>query len=131
MEKDITSIIKKKFVEFRNYRHVRLNEAWEIQQDEWIAYFADPQRSEILTRYRGVSLLRRHNAVLPWSIDNLEIGDKALRTYTTRRRLPKAPMAVELLEDAFRAKLQVEAPLQHRFLTKTEWIAELKENHSD
>lgn len=125
MEKEITAQIKKKFVEFRNYRSNRQGEPWEITQAEWVEFFTSSvERTDIVVKPRGVSKLFRHDEALPWTINNLGIADKNIRKGTHHQHgiVREADLT---LSEAFDSLGIKECSDSRRTLTRKQWIAEL------
>ncbi|QRM54713.1 hypothetical protein [Sinorhizobium sp. BG8] len=127
MEKDITDKIRKKFLEFRNYRHKRLGEPWELTLSEWVEFFTQSdERALTIMRSRGVGRLYRRNERLPWQLDNLAIADKAVRK-EGRCYLDIQREADATLSEAF-DRFAIEEPSDStRTLTPKQWLAELRE----
>lgn len=131
MEKEITVQIKKKFVEFRNYRSNRQGEPWVITQSEWVEFFtSSPERAEVVLKPRGVSRIYRHDETLPWSIDNLGIADKQIRK-GTHHQFGIEREADATLTKAFDRFAIEETRDTTRTLTRKQWIAELNELKSN
>lgn len=126
MEKAILDKIKKKFLEFRNYRSARLGDPWELTQDEWVEIFgASNERADIILRPRGVTRLFRQDEALPWSVDNLGIADQQIRKNS--RNIAAERDADETLTKAFDRFAVNDISTPSRTLTSKQWIAELRD----
>ncbi|MCY1741462.1 hypothetical protein [Ensifer sp. SL37] len=127
MEKDITDRIKKKFLEYRNYRSSRQGDPWEITQAEWVEFFTSSEaRSDVVLKPRGLGRIYRHDEALPWSIDNLAISDKQIRK-GTHHQYGIEREADATLSRAFDRFAIEETQNSTRTLTRKQWIAELQE----
>ncbi|WVT73982.1 hypothetical protein QM996_02390 [Sinorhizobium chiapasense] len=131
MEKEITDKIKKKFLEYRNYRRNRLAEPWELSQDDWVEFFTvSDERAVIVIKPRGVSRLYRLDEALPWSLDNLGIAEKEIRK-DSKHQFGIVREADGTLTKAFDRFDVSDVKTDARTLTRKQWIAELLETASD
>lgn len=128
MEKETLDKIKKKFLEYRNYRRNRQGEPWEITQAEWVEFFAaSDERALILLRPRGISRLYRRNENLPWSLANVGISDKEIRR-DSKHQFGIRRDADNVLSSAFNSFSVDDIEALPRTLTAKQWIAELRES---
>lgn len=125
MDKKTQTTIRNRFERLREQRFMKLGEPWTITEPEWIAFFSSPEMKAEILKPRAHSLMRRKNAVLPWSMDNIEFSDKV--EFPITRRAKRKTEGSDL-EAAFRMMATDEADENYRLLTPKQWVAELREN---